>query len=263
MTEPDYTEANRESWNETAGLHARSQMAKLLESFANPDFTTFDVVEEALLTRVRVEGKRVVQAPCNNGRELLCLLRRGATSALGVDIAEGFLAQAEELTAATGLGERVEFLRSEVSAIPSEYDGRFDLFYVTVGSLGWMPRIDDYLQVVQRLLAPGGHLVVYEMHPMLDMFDEDKGLEVRHSYFRTEPFEMAGEPDYFDPSQTVASRSFWFHHKLGDVLGSCLRHGLAIEHFEEFEHDISNSFRAFEAFEKRPPMCYALIARKG
>lgn len=49
--QPDYSQANRIMWNETAEVHARSRLAGLLESFRDPAFTTLDAVEQRYLSR--------------------------------------------------------------------------------------------------------------------------------------------------------------------------------------------------------------------
>jgi hypothetical protein len=100
------------------------------------------------------------------------------------------------------------------------------------------------------------------MHPMLDMFDAETGLEVKHSYFKNQPYVVDEAPDYLDPSVNVALPSYWFHHKMSDIISGCLNHNLAIKHFKEYNHDISEVYKGFEKLETRPPMCYSLVAQK-
>ncbi len=107
-----------------------------------------------------------------------------------------------------------------------------------------------------------GQLFIYEMHPILNMFDATKGLAVEASYFQTEPFVDAESPDYYDPTQVVQAVSYWFPHKLSDVIGGCLKYGLSLTLFEEYGHDISAVYAAFEHFAKKPPLSYSLVARK-
>lgn len=263
MNRDDYTEANRRTWNETAALHADSQLPKLLEGFADPAFGTLDEIERGVFAEIGVAGKRVAQLSCNNGRELLSVLRLGAAEGVGFDISDRFIEQGRRLAEVAGLTGRAGFVRSDVYAIPSSYDAGFDIVYVTVGALGWLPDLDGYFAVVARLLRPGGHLFIYEMHPMLDMFDPESGLEVKHSYFNKEPFESSGDPDYYEPDKIVEGVSYWFPHTMSEVIGGCLHNGLNPTRFEEFGHDVSMVYRAFRDFENRPALSYALVARKG
>jgi len=89
--------------------------------------------------------------------------------------------------------------------------------------------------------------LIYEMHPMLDMFDPETGMEVKHSYFRTTPYYEDSAPDYMDPDTVVDAPSYWFHHKTSD---------------KEYGHDISEVFKAFQDFENKPAMCYTLVVSK-
>jgi ubiquinone/menaquinone biosynthesis C-methylase UbiE len=260
MNHRDYVETNRRMWNKTARVHAKAYVGALFERITSPGFTTFDAVEQSLFRQIGLADKAVAQLACNNGRELISVKKAGAGRCVGFDISDEFIDQAKKLAGAGGAD--VEFVRVNVYDIPSEYNVQFDLVYITIGVFGWLPDIDGFFDVISRLLKPGGQLFIYEMHPILNMYEAEQGLEVVSSYFRTEPlFEERG-PDYFDPSQVVEGASYWFQHKLSDVIGACLDHGLNLTHFREYDHDISMVYANFEKLEKKPPLSYSLIARK-
>lgn len=260
MSAHESIEANRQMWNETADVHAQAYVQTLLEQIKAPDFTTFDEVEQRIFAGIGLSGKAVIQLSCNNGRELISVKKAGAGRCVGVDISDKFIEQGRQLAVAANVD--VEFLRANVYDIPREYDGQFDLVYVTVGALGWLPDLDAYFGLVARLLNRDGQLFIYEMHPILNMFDKDSGLAIKNSYFRSEPFVEGSGPDYLDPSQMVNATSYWFPYKLSDVIGGCLKHGLSLTHFEEYAHDLSTVFVAFEQFENKLPLSFSLVARK-
>jgi ubiquinone/menaquinone biosynthesis C-methylase UbiE len=260
MQRDEYVEANRRKWNETAGIHARGYDEAFLQRLRSPRFSTFDEVEKRIFAGIGLKGKSVIQLACNNGRELISVRKAGAGRCVGVDISDEFIAQAREMAAIAGT--EVEFIRSSVYDLPGALDGQFDLVYVTIGVLGWMPDLDAFLDLVRRLLKPGGQLFLYEMHPILNMYDGDHGLVPDASYFRTEPFAEADEPDYLHPDQVVSATSYWFPHTLSDVIGGCLQHGLALTHFQEYEHDISAAYASFQDVETKLPLCYSLVAHK-
>ena len=261
MKHRDHIETNRRMWNETADVHAKAYVDQLLERIKAPDFTTFDEIEKQLFARINLAGKTVAQLGCNNGRELISVKKAGAGRCVGFDISDNFIDQAKQLADAGGVD--VEFVRTSVYDISSAFDDRFDLVYITIGVFGWLPDINAFFDVISRLLKAGGQLFIYEMHPILNMFDAKKGLQVDASYFRKEPFFDEQEPDYFDPSHIVDAASYWFPLKLSDVIGGCLDHGLSLTHFQEYDHDLSMVYAAFEKFENKPPLSYSLIARKG
>ena len=185
MQPDDYIEANRRMWNETAEVHDRGYVNGLREQVQSPEFSTFDEVERRLLGEIGLEGKAVIQLACNNGRELISIKKSGAGRCVGVDVSDGFIAQAKEL-ARLGAAD-VEFLRLSVYDLPPDLDGQFDLVYITIGALGWLPDLDSFFAIVSRLMRPSGQLFIYEMHPVLNMFNPDNGLVVEASFSRRSP----------------------------------------------------------------------------
>ena len=247
-------------WNKTADVHERLKFNDVVTNLNTPDYLYLDATEQRILADIDVKTKAVAQLSCNNGRELLSIKKLGAGECVGFDISDKFIQQAQSLVELTGLN--ASFVRTDVYDISAEYTERFDVLYVTVGALGWLPDLGAYMAVVSRLLKPGGKLFIYEMHPILDMFDNDTGLTVKHSYFRTEPYVEDAAPDYYDPSQIVEGTSYWFHHKLSDIIGACITQGLILRLFEEHPHDLSMVFKAFQDFETKLPLSYALVAEK-
>jgi len=253
-------EDNRKAWDETAAVHARSVLPELLARASRPGFSTLDVIERRVFDELGVVGKDVAQVCCNNARELLSLKVLGARRCVGFDLSEAFLAQGAALATAAGL--ELELVHGDMHLIPARFEDAFDVVYVTVGALGWLPDPARAFAVMARLLRSGGALFVYEMHPVLDMFESERGAELVHSYFRTEPYVESDESDYMDPSARIASTSHWFHHTLGGIISGVLTAGLRLVRFEEHAHDISMRFAHLETHHATPPMCYTLIARR-
>jgi ubiquinone/menaquinone biosynthesis C-methylase UbiE len=260
----DYLAANRKSWNQAAPIHRRYNFADLTALFSQPGYSRLDTVVTAALQKIGLHGKRVAQLCCNNGRELLSIKNLGAARVTGFDISDDFIQQAVELASSSKI--EAEFVRSSVQEIPACYDHSFDLVFISIGSLGWMPDIRQFFAIVARLLAPGGWMAMYEMHPILDMF-ESSDLQnpppLRYSYFRSEPFMDSIGHDYYQFTTYESAPSYWFHHKLGDIFQACLENGLTIRHFEEFDHDLSSVFAHFEKLEVKPPLSYLLIGEKS
>ena len=262
MTEHEICEANRKGWNETAAIHERAVLAQLLEAVKSPDYCTFDAVETRIFAGIDLRGKAVVQLACNNARELMSVKRAGAGECVGFDISEAFVEQARSLVAAAEL--EVDVVRSSIYDIPGSYNDRFDLAYITVGALGWLPNLPGLFAKVAELLKPGGRIFIYEMHPILFLYDEDRtdpqDPRISCSYFQKEPFTFSGASDYIDPESTTESTGYWHQHTLGQIMTGLLEAGFVLESFEEFPHDISASFAEFAAEEKLP-LCFALVAR--
>lgn len=263
MDRKDYVAANRAAWNEAAPLHRRQNQERLLVAFREPGYSCLDDIETGILEEIGVAGKDVAQLCCNNGREILSVKNLGARRCVGFDQAEGFIEQAREL-AATGDID-CAFVRSDVYAIPADYDAAFDLVTITVGVLGWMPDLEAFMAVPARLLRPGGHLFIHETHPILGMIEPGKAKEPArwdYSYFKDDPFVDHDGLDYYGGGAYPSQPLYSFHHKTSDILMSCLRNGLALEHFEELPDHICNTFWNVEKQGPRLPMSYVLVVRK-
>src|SRR5512136_224103 len=117
-------EQNRLAWNAAAKKHEQGRGAQLVRDFSQPGYVIFDAWEQSLLVKLPVQGKRVAQLPCNNGRELISLVNFGAQSGVGFDIAEENIRQAQHLTAFANAA--CEFYRMNLLDIPTEFNGQFD-----------------------------------------------------------------------------------------------------------------------------------------
>lgn len=264
----DYTEANRAAWNQRAPVHASHSLEALIEQFRQPGFSVLHKPNEVeRLRALELKGKNVAQLCCNNGRELLSVKNLfGAARCVGFDISDEFIDHARALNSAAN--QDVEFVRANVLEIPDEFSSQFDLVYVTIGALGWLPDIAAFFRVVSNLLKPGGNVLIYEMHPFLDLFDNEEAaledpLRVCHSYFKSSPYVEMDTWDYLSGEKYAGKTSYWFHHKLSDIFTGLIRNNIQITAFDEFDFDISNVFGHLEKHEARPPMCYILEGRKS
>jgi SAM-dependent methyltransferase len=256
--------ANRAAWDHSARYHrGNAEWQRLVEGFADPGFSCFDATATQALQAVDVAGKSCVQIGCNNGRECLSLKALGAGRVLGIDQSAAFLDQARELAALSGC--EVEFLCADIHDLPDGI-GQFDRALITIGVLNWMPNLPRFFKAVSDLITPGGALVIYETHPLLEMFDPDAAdpFTPAISYFPSGP-DVAAESITYDGSlpEDEAPVSYWFAHRLGRVISAVAAAGLRIERLEEHPH--CNREVAYEQYENRPaqlPLCYVLTAHK-
>ena len=265
MTEDhkDYVAANRSAWDEVAPIHARHNQERLLAAFGRPDYSCLDEVETALLREVGVAGKDVAQLCCNNGREILSVKNMGAGRCVGFDFAAEFLAQARDLAAAGGIA--CDFVETEITQVPRDYDAGFDLVLITIGVLGWMPDLDAFFAVPARLLRPEGQLLIHEQHPALYMFEPGDPVDppqLRYSYFERGVYEDRDGLEYFGGTDYGAKPNYWFRLKLSDIVTAALGRGFELTHFEERPEDISNCFPELARAALRPPMSFTMLLRK-
>ncbi len=259
-----FTAANREAWEQAADIHRSHNQARLIESYSKPGFTDLDEVETHRLNALGIAGKDVAQVCCNNGRELLSVKNMGAARCVGFDGSQGFVDQGRELAEAGGLD--VEFVCTDIYDIDDEYASSFDVVTITIGVLSWMPDINGLFAVIATLIRPGGALFIYEQHPVLEMIEPaEAGAPIvwELSYFNKEPYIDTDGMDYWTGVKYDAKPATSFSHTMAEIIMAGIENGLAVEHFEEFPHHISNTWWNVEQSAIGLPMCYTLVLRKG
>ena len=255
-----YSNINRIHWNEKAPIHQKKYVDELVLEVAKNDFTTFDFVEQRLFKEIKLSGKSVAQINCNNARELISVKKAGAGRCVGIDISDQFIQQAQELVIASNV--EVELVCSDIYDLGDAYDNQFDLLYMTIGVIGWLENLKVFFDILDKLLKPGGQIFIYEMHPILELFEEDSGSKIVNDYFTSGPYFEENERDYFDHNAIIKSPSYWFHHPMSEIFENIINHGFNISHFDEYAHDISGMGGFLSTKENRPPMCFSLIANK-
>lgn len=260
----DTTAKNRAAWDASAVHHGHgAYWDDLCAGFADPAYSRFDATMTAALTDAGIKGAKAVQIGCNNGREVLSACAIGAASCTGIDQSEAFLAQAATLRDISG--HKADFIQGDIYALPADTPRDFDLAFITIGVLNWMPDLPAFFTAVASLLRPGGRLVIYETHPVLEMFDPeaDDPLRPAFSYFRADPFVETAAITY-DGTQGTGPESHWFIHTLGTIMQASLDAGLALTGLTEFPHSIREV--DYDIYENQPaqiPMSFLMQAVKG
>ena len=138
-------EKNREAWNEATAYHQKARKKSLHEGFENADFTTFnrdcDDILIQKLNEIDLKGKIIAQLPCNNGRELLSLMKFGAAKGVGFDISDAAISEANELKVIANLN--VDFYRANILDIDDTFNDSIDFAYISEGSLQWYASLND------------------------------------------------------------------------------------------------------------------------
>ncbi|WP_261842765.1 class I SAM-dependent methyltransferase [Aliamphritea ceti] len=249
------------SWNEAAPRHARINDA-LQQQVKCPGFNNLNAGLHNLLAKEELQGKSVLQLCCNNGIDLLSVKNMGAGQCVGIDGADNFVAQARQLASLAGHDD-MTFYCHNVYAIPAELHNRFDIVMVTVGVLNWMPDLPAFVAVCNQLLKPGGKLLVEDIHPVLNMYDEaEGGALVQYSYFNREPFEDDSGLDYFTGEAYNATPNYWFQHTLADILQAALGQQLRLCWFEEAAENIGNYCAELEDTPANPPLGFVASWQK-
>lgn len=263
----EITEANRKAWNEVTPIHQKHRKVNLKKAFSIKGFSVLDTFEKSYLDKIGLKGKKVAQLCCNNGQETLSLVNYGAESAVGFDISDLAIEEANELQKISGLN--CEFVRTDVYDIGEEWFDKFDAIYITIGAIAWLPDVESFFKIVNKMLKKGGDLLLYDTHPFCYLlafpgaedFDENHPKEAKYSYFRTEPWIDNSGVDYIGGTTYDATTSYDYSLTFSKVINAILNAGIMIYELQEYDHDISNAFAHLEN-DKMIPKSYILHGRK-
>jgi SAM-dependent methyltransferase len=224
--------ANRALWDEWTGVHVAS------------DFYDVAGFKEGGV-RVRpyeieeigdVDRKDLLHLQCHFGIDTLSWARLGA-NVTGADFSEAAVERARAL--AEELGLRAAFVCSNLYELPANLDGDFDVVYTSRGVLGWLPDLEGWAGVIEHFLRPGGTFYITEVHPFLQVFDDEEGvtqLRVRYHYFpRREPLVFPVRGSYADPDADIETPfEYGWQHSIGEIVTSLTSAGLSIDFLHEW-----------------------------
>lgn len=261
---PNYLEINRQSWNNRTDAHLKSDFYDLPGFLAGK--SSLNAIELDLLGDVK--GKSVLHLQCHFGQDTISLARMGA-HAVGVDFSDRAVGQAKRLAEETAAD--ATFICCDVYDLPDHSDTSFDLVFSSYGTIGWLPDLDRWANIVSRSLKPGGRFVFVEFHPVVWMFD-DHFEKIGYNYFNTGPITETQNGTYADRTADLILEDVTWNHGLGEVINSLISNGLAINSLKEYDYSPYNCFHKTEEFapgkyriahlDNKIPMVYAIVATK-
>ena len=260
-----YTESNRKAWNAAMPKHQEKMKKDWDHRFLSPGFFVQKDPELKYLKEVGFEGKDIAHLSCNNGIELMSLKNLGARKCIGFDISDRAIDEAKERVKLTGI--ECEFIKTDVLEIGDDFYDQFDLIYVTIGALCWIPSLDRYFEKAAKLLRKGRKVFLYESHPFTDVFPwEDEGennLKAVNPYFTNEIYEDDNGIDYIGGTTYKSPKSYEFMHTMSDIIMALVKNGINIKLFKEFRHDISMCKGHLMDEKVSLPMSYILMGEKN
>lgn len=263
--EPDYLEINRKAWNAKVPVHVNSAFYDVKGFLAG--VKTLNNIELSLLGDIN--GKSILHLQCHFGMDTISLARLGA-HATGVDFSEAAIAQAREL--ATKTNTSAEFICCDVYALPQLLDKQFDIVFTSYGTIGWLPDMHKWADVVNSFLRPCGHFIIAEFHPVVWMFSNDF-TSIQYSYFNKDAIVETLEGTYADRNAPIEAQEIGWNHDLGEVLGALLQQKLLLVSFFEYDYspyacfsrsvEVSAGKYQIEGLEGKIPLVYALKMQKS
>lgn len=261
----EYTEANRQAWNETMTKHQKANKIALDEAFSKPGYVFLSDPALTELQTLGVTDKSVVHLCCNNGKELMSLKNLGAEKCVGFDISDMAIEEASQRNKQFKLG--CEFQQYDIYDIPDTYYGQFDIVFITIGALGWMPDLSAFFAVCNKLLKQQGAIFIYEQHPIAEIFpqsptENSDPLKVMGPYFKKEPYEEESGLDYVGGTEYESKKSYWFVWTISDIIMCLINNGLSIQRFIEYPEAASPTHNNIQNTGMNLPLSYIILAKK-
>lgn len=263
-SEKNYLDINRESWNNKTEVHLKSEFYDL-EGFLNGN-TSLNDIELNLLGDVT--GKSILHLQCHFGQDTISLSRLGA-EVTGVDLSDKAIESARQIAKETNAD--AHFICCDIYDLPNHLDKQFDIVYTSYGTIGWLPDLDKWANIISRYLKPNGQFVFVEFHPVVWMFDDNFG-HIGYNYFNSGAIIEKEKGTYADKTADITQEYVMWNHGLGEVINSLLTNGLEIKSLNEFDYSPYNCFNKtiefapkkyrIEHLENKIPMVYSVVAGK-
>jgi SAM-dependent methyltransferase len=267
----DYLDTNRANWDDRVPIHVASRFYDVdgwLRNRPGPRRAW----EHELLGDV--DGLDVVHLQCHFGLDTLSLANAGAR-VTGLDFSSAAIAEARSLAERAGLAEQARFVEANVlTAAQALHGEQFDLVYVSLGALCWLPSVGQWAAQVAALLRPGGRLYLHDGHPLAWALAEDS-LLIEHTYFEEEePYIDDSGATYTEQSARLAhTQSYEWNHSIGEIVTAVLGQGLRltslVEHdwtvWPRFSWLVETGDHRWRVPPDRPrvPLTFTLVAAQG
>jgi SAM-dependent methyltransferase len=239
-----YTEGNREAWNEVFDKHQVNWIKNpivegLKEKFA---YLVPDMANE--FKNIGFEDKNVCQFCCNNGRELMSVVKSGAKSGTGFDISDKFVEEANRC--AKLISVNCKFVRSSVLEIDDKFKNQFDILFCTIGTLCWFKRLDEFFEKVNFVLKPNGIVLINDTHPLTNCFameseseyDINRPEKIVYSYFKNDEWITTEGLDYYNNTKYDSKPFVSYAHTLSDIIDGMVKNGIHVEKLHEFNYSL-------------------------
>lgn len=257
-------ETNRETWNKKVAIHAASDFYNL-EGFKKGETSLKDYEIQALGD---VSGKSLLHLQCHFGQDTLSWSRRGA-QCTGLDISEEAIKLAKKLN--HELGQDAKFVCCNVLDASAYIIEQFDIVFTSYGTIGWLPDLDPWGQLIFERLKPGGTFYIVEFHPIAWMFDYTKTPPcLSYGYQQKEAIYEEYKGTYADNNAELSSKEYGWNHGLGEVISSLTNAGFHIDFLKEHHASPYNIFPGlvetvagmFELPDRKYPLIFEVKATK-
>jgi len=235
----EHLAANRRNWDDRVPVHLASRfydVDRWMESRPGSRLREVDALGD-------VTGLDLVHLQCHFGLDTLAWADAGAR-VVGVGFSPVAVRTARDLAVRAGLAERASFVCAAVQDAAGTLGHRtFDIVYVSLGALCWLPSVEQWAAQVAALARPGGRLYLHDSHPISWSLADEAPL-LTYTYFEEpEPFVDESQQTYTDADRPLAStRTYEWNHGIGEVVTALVNRGLRIDVLTEHDWTVRQRF---------------------
>ena len=193
-----YFDANKQLWNQRTAVHKDSSFYNLAGFKAGENVLTPIELNEL----GDVKGKTMLHLQCHFGMDSLNWARLGAV-VTGVDLSDEAIKEAKQLN--NDLGMNATFICCNVYDLKEHLNEKFDIVFTSYGTIGWLPDLNKWAEIISCYLKPGGIFYMADFHPVLWMFD-DEFTHFQYSYENSEVIITESEGTYTDRDADIMGK---------------------------------------------------------
>ena len=260
----DYFEANRQGWNLRTEVHKKSSFYDV-DNWKKGGLSLTEIERRELGD---VSGKKLLHLQCHFGQDTLSWARLGA-SVTGCDFSDTAISYARELSAELNIP--ADFVCCNLYDLPQHLEGDFDIVFTSYGTIGWLPDLNRWAEVISHFLRPGGIFYIADFHPVLWMLD-DRMETLKYPYHNDAVIETEQVGSYADRYAEIEYKEYGWNHAMSEIINSLIRHGLRIDFLNEYPYSPYDCFDKtvkgedgnyrIKGLENVLPMVYSIQATK-
>jgi SAM-dependent methyltransferase len=231
--------ANRRNWEDRVPIHLASRfydVDRWLRTRPGPR-------EREVAALGDVDGLDLVHLQCHFGLDTLAWADAGAR-VTGIDFSPSAIEAASHLARRAGLDRRATFVCANVyDAAAALSPATFDIVYVSLGALCWLPSVERWADQVAALARPGGRLYLHDSHPLAWSLAYDTPI-LESTYFEEpDPYVEDSDETYTDADEPLVNvRSYEWNHSVGEVVTALVERGLRIDTLVEHDWTVHQRF---------------------
>lgn len=258
--ELDYLTINKENWNSRVETHFYSDFYNVQDFIKGQN--PLNSIELNLLGDVK--GKKILHLQCHFGQDTIQLARMGAICT-GVDFSEKAIEKAKKL--AQTCQEEVAFICADIYSLKEVLTEKYDFVFTSYGTIGWLPDLMRWGDIVSHFLKPQGIFVMADFHPVIWMYN-DNWTKIIYDYFKGDPIVEENEGTYAGSNDLVTEKNISWNHSLSELIQALLHNGIRIDAFQEFDYSpypcfgemekVADKIYRLKEIKPRIPMVYAI-----